>query len=80
MNNMIIRICEIALSSITELQMQNERHFRDTINDITPLTYSTFSVNKALSENNRAFKILEDQKEQVKQLMDIAYKKEISLK
>lgn len=75
MNNMIIRVCEIALGALSELQMEAEVKFRQEMQEKykTKIPESVTIINREHMQLNRKLQYIEHRKLEVKQLLEIAY-------
>lgn len=80
MNKSIIRVCEIALSALTELQIQeNQKKNEKSHEELIRNNQQAVAINIIATEYNRKFEALEHRKIEVKNLMDLAYSKNIRL-
>lgn len=78
MNRMIIRVCEIALAALTQVQMDAKEKYSKESREIAESGNNTAcAIREADSGFKRVYDLAEERKTEVKQLMDIAYRKDI---
>ena len=75
MNKLIIRVCETALSSLAELQMENKVKYSNKTFDIIAKKdcSQATAINQEHYEFKRKNEMIEYRKKEVRELIEIAY-------
>ncbi len=78
LNEKVIRVCEVALSAINQLQRDNQRTMQQEL--VKEMETTATNMVSVAHEYEKMNQMLEYKKEVVEELLNIAYKKTIEVK